>query len=108
VTRAQAELSLSDMLDIMRRNGYSPVGVPTPGGSVVHPGLVRHHAGMATQLALPVFGDATVTRARCSLDTAQPGLLITSVVFTWTDTQETVVHWLLEQDGLLPKTDDQT
>ncbi|MGI5507416.1 hypothetical protein [Lentzea sp. CA-135723] len=107
MTRAQADLSLTEMLDIMRRNGYSPVGMPVPDSTVVHPGLVRHHSGLATQLVLPVFGDATVTRVRCSLDTAQPGLLITSVVFTWSDTQEKVVRWLMEEDGLLPMTDDQ-
>ena len=76
-------------------------------GALVDPALVRHHAGMATVLVLPVFGDATVTRTRCSLDTAQPGLLITSVEFRWTEAQDKVARWLLEHDGLLPAEEDQ-
>lgn len=100
-------LALDEMLDTLRRNGYSPLGVPRDGGSAVDPALVRHHAGMATVLVLPVFGDATVTRTRCSLDTAQPGLLITSVEFRWTEAQDKVARWLLEHDGLLPAEEGQ-
>ncbi len=100
-------LSLDDMLDLLRRNGYSPLGVPTSGGTAVDPALVRHHAGMATLLLLPVYGDATVVRTRCSLDTAQPGLLVTSVEFRWTDSPSTVALWLLKDQGLLPAEEDQ-
>jgi len=96
------DLSLDDMLDMLRRNGYSPLGVPRDGGITADPALVRHHAGMATTLVLPVYGDATVLRTRCSLDTAQPGLLIKSVEFRFSEDQATVARWLLEHDGLLP------
>ena len=107
MTAANTAPSLDELVDLLRRNGYSPVGVVSPGGTVVHPGLVRHHAGMATQLVLPVYGDATVVRTRCSLDQAQPGLLITSVEFCWTNAQATVALWLLREDGVLPKEEDQ-
>jgi hypothetical protein len=101
-----AALTSDDLHHLLRRNGYTPVGVPG-GEAAVHPGLVGHHDRVATLVVLPVYGEATVIRTTYSCDRAHPSLLITSLVVRWTAPKYDVLQWLCDVHGLLPEGGEQ-
>jgi hypothetical protein len=99
---ADVDLSLEQMLDLLRRNGFGPLGIPVCGGAAVDPALAHYRNGVMTMLVLPTYGAATVARMECVNDRSRPDWIVKSVTCQWTAPKEDAARWLLEDYGLLP------
>ena len=107
MTTTTTALSFDDMLDLLRRNGFGPLGIPVCGGAAIDPALAHSANSVVTMLVLPTYGSATVARMQCANDKTQPSWVVKSVLFHFVAPKEEAALWLLEDYGLLPEEEEE-
>lgn len=107
MTAATTALSYDDMIDLLRRNGFGPLGIPVCGGAAIDPALARSEHGTVTMLVAPTYGSATVTRVECANDKTNPSWFVRSVLVNFVAPKEEAALWLLEDYGLIPDNGDE-
>lgn len=101
-------LSYVEMVDLLRRNRFRPLGIPVCGAAALDPALIHYAENdeqqlIETVLVLPTYGAATVSRMVCARDHTQPDWIVESLLFQWVAPKEEAVLWLLKDYGLLPE-----